>query len=470
MKKPAAILNRTEEWAELTRVWERPRPDLVFVLGRRRAGKSYLLGRFAREVGGIYYQATKRTEQEQLLRLSAIVGAHFEDPALQRGVPFPDWETLFDYLTDRASGKPFLLVLDEFPYLSASAPALPSIVQSLWDHRWAETRFKLVLSGSHITAMRQLEGGDQPLYGRRTGRIDVDPFGYRDSAKFLPGYSVEDRLRAHGIFGGLPGHLALLDPEVSLERNVAEQVLSPAGRLLDEAQHMLDAFLADAHLHYSIIEAIAHGERTWQGITKRVGREGGSLSRAIMWLIGMRLLNRVVPVTESNPAKSKRAVYRITDPYVAFWHRFVSPMTSAGMIGLTPGERLWARQIAPRLDDHMGAVFEEVCRSFVRRGEHLPFAPLRVGEWWDASSQNEIDVVAIGPEGELLLGECKWGTVHSADLKRLRARADLIMRECQGVREVRFAVFSGGGLAPEVQNEVEAGRVLHFSAEDLYVD
>jgi hypothetical protein len=468
MQKPAEILDREREWEELVRIWRRRSPELLFVLGRRRVGKSYLLGRFAREVRGIYYQATKRTESEQLLRLSSIVGDHFGDPALQRGVPFPDWESLFEYVTDRAAGEPFLIVLDEFPYLSASAPALPSILQSLWDHRWPDTRIKLVLSGSHIAAMRQLEEADQPLYGRRTGRIDVEPFDYVNAASFLPGYPVEDRLRAYGIFGGIPGHLTLLDPEESLPRNAADHILQPAGRLLDEAQHMLDAFLADAQVHYSVIEAIANGERTWQGVTKRVGRDGGSLSRAVQWLIGMRLLDRVVPITESNPAKSKRAVYRITDPYVAFWHRFVSPMISAGMVGLASGERLWEHQIAPRLDDHMGPVFEGVCRSFVRRTDRLPFAPLRVGEWWDADSRNEIDVVAIGGDGELLLGECKWGTVRPGDLRTLHARADLIARELTGVRTIHFALFSGRELPPELRAEVDAGRVLHFSAGDLY--
>ena len=32
-----------------------------------------------------------------------------------------------------------------------------------------------------------------------------------DAAAFTAGYTPEDRLRAYGIFGGLPGHLALLD-------------------------------------------------------------------------------------------------------------------------------------------------------------------------------------------------------------------------------------------------------------------
>ena len=50
---------------------------------------------------------------------------------------------------------------------------------------------------------------------------------------------------------------------------------------------MLDAFLADAVVHYSIVEAIARSERTWSRITSRVGRDGGSLLRPVQWLQDM---------------------------------------------------------------------------------------------------------------------------------------------------------------------------------------
>jgi uncharacterized protein len=470
MRKPEILKDRESEWSELVRLWTRPAPELLFVLGRRRVGKSFLLTRFTRAVRGFYYQATKRTENEQLLRLSSLVGDHFDDAALRHGVPFPDWESLFRYVTERAEGEPFLFVLDEFPYLSAAAPALPSILQSMWDHEWPDTQMKLVLSGSHISAMKQLEGADQPLYGRRTGRLSIEPFTYLHAGEFVADYPVLDRLRAFGAFGGVPGHLALLNPSASLGENLARQMLHPTSRLLDEAQHMLDAFLADAQVHYSVIEAIANGEHTWNGITKRVGRDGGSLSRTLQWLIDMRVIERVVPITETNPRKSKRALYRITDPYVAFWHRFVSPLLSAGMIGLAPAERLWSEQVQPRLNDYMGGVFEAVCRDFVRSGAApLPFQPLRVGEWWDSASTHEIDIVAIGPDDQVLVGECKWGDVNGSDLDRLRTRANLLLPDLGGgPHQVHVALFSGGGPAPGLEAEVRAGRVLHFPAESLY--
>ena len=97
-------------------------------------GKSFLLSRFCRQAGGLYYQATRRTEAEQLATLSRVVGERFADTALLQGVAFPDWERLLAYVVARAAGEPFLLVLDEFPYLVDSAPALPSILQAWLDH------------------------------------------------------------------------------------------------------------------------------------------------------------------------------------------------------------------------------------------------------------------------------------------------------------------------------------------------
>jgi hypothetical protein len=33
---------------------------------------------------------------------------------------------------------------------------------------------------------------------------------------------------------------------------------------------------------------------------------------------------------------------------------------------------------------------------------------------------------------------------------------------------VHLAIFSGGAVAPEIEQEVQAGRVLHFPAASLY--
>ena len=185
----------------MSRTQSRPDPALLFGVDRRRAGKSWVLARFARAVEGIYYQATRRTETEQLAALSLIIGRRFTDTAPLRGVSFPTREDLFAYLTVHAARTPLLVVLDEFPYLAETAPALPSILQDVWDHQWINTQIKVVRNGSHISAMRRLEEADQPLYGRRTGRLVFPPFHVEHVRAFVPGYDIRDarsRFRSRG--------------------------------------------------------------------------------------------------------------------------------------------------------------------------------------------------------------------------------------------------------------------------------
>jgi AAA+ ATPase superfamily predicted ATPase len=468
-RKPPMIIDREREWKELTSLCRSNRPELIFVLGRRRAGKSFVLSQFASAMQGLYYQASSRTENEQLLNLSQIVGRTFGDAALQRGVPFPSWDALLNDLTERALRRPLLVVLDEFPYLATAAPGITSLIQRHWDHLWAKVPIKLVLSGSHITAMQRFEDGDQPLYGRRTGRIQFLPFAYKQIRTFLPQYDEDDLLRAYGIFGGLPGHLSLLDPAVDLGTNVARVLLRPNGRLYDDAQHLLDAFLPNAEVHYSIIEAIARGERTWSRITSRVGRDGGSLLRPTQWLQDMGLIRRVVPVTEVNARASKRAVYEIADPYLMFWHRFIAPLVSSGGVTTQDSDLLWRKVITPRLDDYMGEVFENVCREFVRAGTGLRFKAVRTGRWWDGTMTNEIDIVATDGGTRVLVAECKWGQVDSRDLKALRERTTVMIREFGEVTSVKYALFSRGRPSdPALLREIESGQVSWYGPQALF--
>lgn len=469
---PETLYDRSQEWSELRDLWESDRFELAIVTGRRRVGKTSLLVPFARQVDGIYYQATRRTSREQLRSISHIFSERFDDPGLRHGSSFSGWESLFAYLIERVGDERFVLVLDEFPYLHEADSAILSELQRIIDHRLQSTQIKLVLSGSHISAMRQMESGGEPLYQRRTRRLFVASFPYHDAGRFVPSYSPRSRLMAYGIYGGLPGHLALLDPEVPLAENAARDLLHPGGRLVDEAEHRLDAFLGKAQIHYSILEAIATGEQTWSGITNRLGKSGGSISRPMDWLKEMEFVEREVPITSTKPRKSKRARYRLTDPHIRFWHQHVGPLLEAGIVGQARPEKIWQTRIEPALKDYMGPVFEEACRAWVRSGpDTLSFEPLRVGRWWDGRSEHEIDVVALSGEGEVLVGECKWGSVGTRDLQALERNARKLLDELDDPGRITKVLFSGRDLDEEaLRREIDEHTVSHVQLEELYGD
>ncbi|GAB5537580.1 MAG: hypothetical protein Rubg2KO_38290 [Rubricoccaceae bacterium] len=328
----------------------------------------------------------------------------------------------------------------------------------------------LVLSGSHVSAMKRLVTADQPLYGRRTARVDVRPFDAIDAARFVPEWDPKDKVRLYAVFGGLPGHLALVNPAASLGDTVARHVLDSSGRLYDEAAHTFDAFLSDAAVHYSVVEAIASGERRWSRITSRVGKQTSALKRPLDWLLDMEVVERVAPITEYPRPNPKRTQYRLSDPYLAFWHRFVADVKGRGLASLMAPEALWEQVVAPRLDEqHVASVFEDVCRQWVARGSSLlPFQPVQVGHWWSGNGSEEVDVVALDGAGGLLVGECKWGQATRRDLDTLRRRGERVAAEAGGIETVTPVLFTGGGLDALATKHVAAGEAIHVPVEALF--
>jgi len=117
----------------------------------------------------------------------------------------------------------------------------------------------------------------------------------------------------------------------------------------------------------------------------------------------------------------------------------------------------------------MGSAFEETCRAFLRRPKTLAFNPIRVGEWWDSSSENQVDVVALGEGGDVLVGECKWGAVDPEDVRKLRQRADLVIAELPGTRHVHLALFSGRGEPSRaLRAELAAAKADSFGPKELF--
>ena len=102
-------------------------------------------------------------------------------------------------------------------------------------------------------------------------------------------------------------------------------------------------------------------------------------------------MERIVPVTETQPHKSRRGVYRLKDNFLRFWFRFVLPNHSQLERGAK--EVVFDTVISPDLDAFTSTVFEQACQQyFWRNGLNgkLPFLPKQIGGWWQA--EEEIDI------------------------------------------------------------------------------
>ena len=139
------------------------------------------------------------------------------------------------------------------------------------------------------------------------------------------------------------------------------------------------------------------------------------------------LVGRDVPITEKNPHKSKKGLYRIKDNFFRFWFRFIFPNMSHVELG---NYELVLENIRQNFGMFCSLVYAnvamEILQYHMRKGlVGINFTSF--GRWW--SKDAEIDLVAIDTHSRnILVGECKWTNqpVSYEELKKLKSMALLL--------------------------------------------
>jgi len=457
--------NRETELGELRTAHESPDHEFYVVYGRRRVGKTELLKEFCSERPHLYFLAAQEAEDRQREKFVEQVAAHFDD----RVPRIEGWDEAFDYLADRLATERTIVVIDEFPYLVDENDSLPSYIQSFVDEHLLDTDSMLVLCGSSISTMEsEVLGHESPLYGRRTGQLDVQPFSFRHARDVIT-YGLEDAIRSYAVTGGTPMYLTLFDYADSLSANIRDHILSPTAILYNEPEFLLRTELRNPARYMSILEAVATGHTTPNEISGATGIDSGPLSKYLQTLRRLRLLDRTVPVTAS-PKQSKRSRYLVADEFLRFWFRFVEPNRSS--IEEAP-QIVLDGTIEPGLPDHVATTFEDVCVEAtweaIRCGDLGPYAD--VGRWW--YGEDEVDIVGLAPNDDrMLLAECKWTSepVGYGLVESLREKADRV-RWGPETRDEEFALFSKSGFVDGLDDDLDDSWSLFSLAEldDLLV-
>jgi len=463
------FVNRERELAALDAMWERPGGQFLVLYGRRRIGKTALMLHWAADKPSVYWVA-RRTSVTNLLRDFSQALYRYEHP----GVPvdsafsFPSWEMALRQVGHLAIGERLLLVLDELPYAFAADPSLSSTLQMVWDHDLQHTNLFLVAAGSQIRMVEQeMLSYRAPLYGRATGKMLLRPLSFQALTEFFPHYSAVQRVIVYAVLGGVPTYLRTFDDRQPVEYNIQERILSEVSLFQNEPYFLIQDEIREPRNHLAVLQAIGTGHRQLSDIARAAGLDRSHVGKYLNTLIGLHLVERTVPITVRHPERSRKGHYRIADPYLRFYFRFLAP--NQEWIEQGRMERVW-QQVEGQLDAFVGrTAFEDLCRSWVLaagdRGE-LPFVPERVGRYWDAHT--EIDVAAISwSDQALLLGEARWTAqpVGVPVLDGLKTKAERLRPSPEWA--VHLTLFSRSGFTELLRRRAEAGEAHLVSLDDL---
>jgi AAA+ ATPase superfamily predicted ATPase len=281
---------------------------LAVIWGRRRIGKTRLLLAWSQR--GVYTvadQSAPHLQRAYFARAISQVLPGFAD------VTYPDWERLLSRLAADAIAAGFTgpLVIDELPYLVASSPELPSILQRWLDHDARRARLRVALAGSSQRMMQGLVlSHAAPLYGRARVTLDLAGLGPEHLHEAFGRLSPSAAVQYWAAFGGVPRYweLAAQRRGPPRERLIA-LALDPLGPLFAEPDRLLLEESPPAVELRPVLDAIGAGAHRLSEIAGRLGRPATSLGHALDRLMGMTLVRREVPYGESaKGGDSRRAL------------------------------------------------------------------------------------------------------------------------------------------------------------------
>ncbi len=362
--------------------------QFTVLIGRRRTGKTTLMTQALKGRPYLYFFIGKKAETIQCnefqKQTEAVLGLHIH------GV-VTSFASLLEEILIFSKKQKLTVIIDEFQRLDEIGIGIISDIQRVWDRHHAEAHIHLIACGSIYSMMKRIfEDRKEPLFGRKTARIDLKPFTTSVLKQILhdynPNYTSEDLLMLYAITGGVAKYVAqLMDDGCLTWEDMIRDVCRPSSIFLEEGTELLvGEFGRKFQIYYSILQLIASGMTSQSEIDSIIEKNTGRYLDTLE--TEYSLIKKHRPMWAK--PNSQGVKYYINDCFLMFWFRFVESHRS-----LVELEKLDLLEQVIRSDypQFSGFVLEKYFRQLYGEKERVT----EVSHWWDNQGKNEIDLIAL---------------------------------------------------------------------------
>ena len=345
------MIGRKREMEKLIDAYNSDDAEFVGVYGRRRVGKTYLVGqtfagKFVFQHSGLSPLDEERESDEIDTHEESAMEKqlrHFHTSLLREGEkerkPPKSWEEAF-YRLDRLiakkkalKGKKKVVFIDELPWMDTPRSGFMSALEGFWN-TWGcfQDDLLLIVAGSATSWMtNKLINNHGGLYGRLTREIRLSPLSLGECKEFFAskGISISDydTAQAYMIFGGIPFYLQDMKRGQSLPQYIDECFFAKNARFRREYTRLFGSVFSNPDTMKAIVRALSQKRMgmTREEIEKTTGiKAGGTLTKQLDSLVDSDFVIEYYPFGMGK----RESYYRLSDPFCWFFLRFVDGQES----------------------------------------------------------------------------------------------------------------------------------------------
>ena len=417
---------RDDELMQLKRIHESSVSASRFtvITGRRRIGKTSLVLKSVQGMRHVYLFVSRVSQK--------LLCEDMQRAMEEEGIEIPGrierFGDLLKALMIRSREESLVLIIDEFQDFEYVDKTIFQDIQNVWDRYKGESRISLVVCGSaHSMMVRIFENDKEPLFGRPTDKIVLNPLPIKVMEKVLEdhdgSYTSQDLLTFYMLTGGVPKYMEVLIDSGAFDSETMLKKATSAGSifLTDGKDLLVTEFGKEYRTYASILQLLSSGKEKRSEIEDVLRTEAGAYLKRMEDELG--LVRQVSPVF-SEPG-SRNIKWKVSDPYLKFYFRFVRPSTGYVESGRYD---LLLRSVKAGLSDYEGRALED----FFRRRISEEDTYTEVGGYWNRKGDVEIDIVVVDDiERKVRLIEVKRNQ-KKLNIKGLESKGAMIRHELEG--------------------------------------
>lgn len=435
------FIGRNSELEFLDNYYSRVGSQIVVVYGQRGVGKTTLLKQFSENKKTTYYLAGSCSAREQRYQWGCEQRAQGADTSV-----YPEYEELFRNALGGELHQKNILIIDEFHHLvkgdSGFMAEAIRFLNSLENGQGVMLVLCTSASGWVENSMIKKMGSSAQAI---SGLLKVREMKFAQMQMMFPGYTGADYVDIYAILGGIPGLWKSFTPDYSAKENMIRNLLFKESRLYGEMWMIMAEELREPAVYNTILAAMARGLNKLNDIYKHTGFSRAKISVYLKNLMELDLVEKVYSYEMGDEGDTQKGIYRISNPYVRFYFRFLFPNLSM-LEALEPRE-FYKKCVAEDFSAFAERAYGKICREVIGETSEI------VGEW--LGKAGSLDVVASDSEGNITVANCYYsnyvdGTAYEA-LVRCAKKA--------GLKDATHVLYGESGFSEEVRALAMEGKV-----------